>query len=255
MRYGPTLATPQVSRVVSQLSNISLSLLRKPLGSVNGAETEDPVVAITFDDGPHPDHTPAILEALAARNAKATFFFIAHRAESFPELARTVVEEGHEVGLHGLDHLPLPLLTTRAVVDRVRNGRHVLEGVINRRVGLFRPPYGRQTLRTYAVVRLAGMQVVGWTALCEDWKILDPDEITDRAVARLEPGGILLLHDFLSGNVSRPRPLPQFDRALMVAQLLDKLEEKGLESHTVTDLITRWPERRTLLGSMPKSVS
>jgi len=221
-------------------------LAHRWFGSIEGAHTREPVVALTFDDGPHPRFTPGILDALASHNAKATFFFISHRAATYPELARRVLMEGHEVGLHGLDHLPLPILTLRAVNDRVRKGRKLLEEVIGQRVALFRPPHGDQTIRTYLSVRLAGMQVVGWTATCQDWEQLDLEVIIARAEQRLEPGGILLLHDFVEPDVRRPEPAPTFDRARMVELLLDKLDRKGLEYRTVTDLISGRQERRSL---------
>lgn len=223
-----------------------VDLVAGPIGSIKGANTEDLVVSLTFDDGPHPRHTPAILDVLSGFGARATFFFTAQRAAEHQELARKVRDEGHEVGLHSIDHLPLPLLRFGAVWDRVRNGRRMLEDVIEQDVRLFRPPYGDQTLATYLLTRAAGMQVVGWTATCQDWERLPPEEIARRAIERLQPGGILLLHDYVEPDVLQPVPLPDFDRAQLVERILIDLSAKGFETVGVTDLITRWPERRTL---------
>jgi peptidoglycan/xylan/chitin deacetylase (PgdA/CDA1 family) len=225
---------------------IASALLTAPLGTINGARTSETVAALTFDDGPDPAHTPGILDVLAARGVTATFFMIGHRASAHGALVRRIVSEGHEVGLHGHDHVPLPLLTARSIAERVRGGRRVLEDVAGQAVELYRPPHGAQTVRTYLLTRMAGLQVVGWTALCQDWKPLEIEAIAARAADRLTPGGILLLHDGVEPDVTQPEPPPAFNRAAMVAAVLDRTADRGFSFSSVTALTSRWPERRTL---------
>lgn len=221
-------------------------MVRGIFGSIKGVHTAQPVVALTFDDGPNPDATGGILDSLAGHEAKATFFFISRRAAKHPELARRVHREGHQVGLHGQDHLPLPLLTTRAMNERIRGGQRELEGIIGDRISWFRPPYGEQTIRSYLVTRLAGMRVVGWTTTCQDWLELDAEEIADRAATRLSAGGILLMHDFVEPDVREPEPVPAADRVRIVELLLEKLDQKGLSPVTVSELLTAGEPAQTL---------
>lgn len=228
------------------LRKAASALLTAPFGTINGARTDERAAALTFDDGPDPSHTPAILDVLAARGVTATFFMIGHRAAAHRALARRIVSEGHEVGLHGHDHLPLPLLTARSIMERVRGGRRVLEDVLGRAVTVYRPPHGAQTMRTYLLTRMAGLQVVGWTALCQDWKPFEIDAIAARAADRLTPGGILLLHDYVEPDVTKPEPPPTFDRAAMVAAVLERTAARGFSFSSVAALTTRWPARRTL---------
>ena len=94
-----------------------------PLSSVACVATEQRVVALTYDDGPDPENTPAVLDALAAFGATATFFVLADRAEKHPELLRRIVAEGHDVGLHGEDHTRLSTLSAREALTRIRRGR------------------------------------------------------------------------------------------------------------------------------------
>lgn len=221
-------------------------MAERVFGSVKHAITRDPVIGLTFDDGPSPEHLLPILDVLDRRRARATFFLIAHRAKAHPRLAREIALRGHEVGLHGFDHLPLPILTTRQVVRRVWGGREELERVVGMPVRLFRPPFGEQSLRTYLIARAAGMQVVGWTALCNDWIEQPLTRIVDKALQALEPGGILLLHDHVEPDVRNPAPPPTFDRAEMVDLLLDRLEERGIRADSVGGLLTGRQVRRTL---------
>src|SRR6266536_442678 len=105
----------------------ALDPLLVPVGSLTRVRGAGRHVALTFDDGPDPGHTAGVLDALAARRVRATFFMLSERAEAEPELARRVLAEGHEVGLHGADHARLTELTPAQVADRVVGGRLRLE--------------------------------------------------------------------------------------------------------------------------------
>jgi peptidoglycan/xylan/chitin deacetylase (PgdA/CDA1 family) len=231
---------------VRKLARPVLPLAESTFGSIKSVSTTDPVIALTFDDGPSPEHLPAILDVLDRHRARATFFLIAHRARSHPDLAREIAARGHEVGLHGLDHLPLRLLTSREVKRRVWQGRRELERILDSPVTLFRPPFGGQSLRTYLITRSAGMQVVGWTAMAGDWLELPIDEIAAKGVDALEPGGILVLHDHVEVDVRNPAPPPSFDRAAMVDLVLTRLGERGLRAESVSGLMAGRVVRRTL---------
>src|SRR6185503_9277869 len=105
--------------------------------------------ALTYDDGPEPGETDAVLDALAEAGVRATFFQLVYRAEAYPDLVRRVVAAGHEVALHGIDHARLTELPTAEVRRRLNEGKQRLERVAGQPVRLFRPAYGSQTIRTY----------------------------------------------------------------------------------------------------------
>lgn len=214
------------------------SSARWALGSVAGAETDDRVMGVTFDDGPDPGQTPAILEALRDHDAKATFFMLADRAEAHPDLARRVVAEGHEAGLHGARHDILTRLGAAALVDCVWGGRRRLRRVLGAPITLFRPPYGAQNLRSYSVARLSGMQSVVWSAWGHDWEDISSEEVVEHAMKRAAPGRILLLHDSFTSHPDRPEaPQPRFDRSLAVRQILDRLAAADLRAVSVGELL------------------
>jgi len=223
------------------------SSMKWALGSVAGVKTDDRVIGLTFDDGPDPDQTPAILEVLGGHDVRATFFMLAERAEANPDLARRVIGEGHEAALHGARHDLLPRLGGRAMIDCIRGGKHRLEKVLGANVTLFRPPYGAQNLRSYAVTRLSGMQTVVWSAWGHDWEDISAGEVVENALKRTAPGRILLMHDSFTIHPDRPEaPPPRFDRALALQQMLEQLALIGLEVVSVGDLLTRGRADRTV---------
>lgn len=250
LRNGVGVVERVSSRLPSPLNRIGNSMAASAkwaLGSVAGVETDDRVIGLTFDDGPDPAHTPAILDALDEHGGKATFFMLAERAEAHPDLARRVIAEGHEVALHGARHDILPRLGVRAMVDCIRGGKQRLQRVLGARVTLFRPPYGAQNLRSYAVTRLSGMRAVVWTAWAHDWEDIVREEVVEHALKRASPGRILLLHDSFTPHPDRPEaPPPRFDRPRAVMEILARLDAAALKPVSVGELLRRGKTDRTV---------
>jgi peptidoglycan/xylan/chitin deacetylase (PgdA/CDA1 family) len=208
-----------------------------PLGSVRGAHTDAPVVALTYDDGPEPGATDAVLDALAEAGVQATFFQLVYRAEAYPELVSRIVAAGHEVALHGIDHTRLTGLTAAEVTRRLVGGKHRLEQVAGRPVRLFRPAYGSQTVRTYLAARRAGLDVVVWGPTAEDWRDGTPAEVAGRALAGVAPGEVVLLHDAFEVPPGDRTPEPTFDRGEVTRALLAGLRESGYTASGVSTLL------------------
>ena len=222
-----------------------------PLSTVACVKTDRPVVALTYDDGPDPTFTPGILDALAAHGAKATFFVMVEPAERHPELIARILAEGHELALHGIDHTRLTGLSLRSATALVWEAKRRLERVAGRRITLFRPTYGAQTLQLYATTRALGMEVVIWSAWAQDWDNSTAEVIAERAVKALHHGGFVLLHDASGDGVGA---LPEgaetgedyLDRVKATELMLAGMRERGYTSHTVSDLLERYPAVRTV---------
>ena len=209
-----------------------------PLGSLRGAHTTDPVIALTYDDGPEPSGTEPVLAALAAAGVRATFFQLVYRAERHPELVRRVLDEGHEVALHGIDHSRLTELPVPAVARLLADGKRRLEAVAGMPVRLFRPAYGSQTVRTFLAARRAGLDVVVWGPTAWDWVDGPAAEVAGRALDGAAPGEIVLLHDAFEIPPGDATPPPTFDRGEVTRALLAGLATRGLRPTSVGDLLT-----------------
>ncbi len=184
--------------------------------TVTGARTGAPVAAITFDDGPDPETTPAVLEVLARHGAKATFFLIGTRAAQHPELVARIVAEGHAIGNHSWDHPALPTLSAAGARDQLRRAQAAITAAApGTAVTLMRPPYGDQSLASYRAARRQGLTPVIWSVVGADWADEDGATIAARILQGLHPGAIVLLHDSL-GSFSDER---HRDRGPMLAAL------------------------------------
>jgi peptidoglycan-N-acetylglucosamine deacetylase len=159
-----------------------------------GRERIESGVAITFDDGPDPDATPAVLDALDVAGAKATFFMVGEQAVEHRALAREVADRGHEVGLHGYEHVEHDSLGSR-VKDDLARGLGTLEVATGRRPRLFRPPYGRFSEDSYAACEALRLEPVYWSAWGGDWEPVPAERIAEVAARDLAGGCVLLLHD------------------------------------------------------------
>lgn len=153
-------------------------------------------IALTFDDGPHPEWTPRILDALAAAGAKATFFVIGERADRYPDIVRRLAAEGHAVGHHSWTHSEPGSTSARVLLQEIRRTRALLEQLTGRPAPLFRPPHGKLTALKLLAVWWERNAVVLWNKDPKDFGL--PDAAALLAWAERQPlvaGDIVLLHD------------------------------------------------------------
>jgi len=153
-------------------------------------------VALTFDDGPHVDGTPAVLAALDRAGATATFFLVGEQVERNPSLAAEVVAAGHEVGLHGFRHRMHILRTPRALVDDLERAIATIEDAAGVATAWYRPPFGVFSLASLDLVRSSGRRPILWSRWGRDWRTsATPESIAAEAATDLGGGDVVLLHD------------------------------------------------------------
>lgn len=171
----------------------------RPLARVLGVPLRLPGrvgVALTFDDGPHPEGTPAVLDALDRGEAKATFFLVAEQVERYPEVAIEVGRRGHTLAVHGFRHRNQMRLTPRAFARDLNRARQVIEAVSPGPVWLYRPPYGIFTPAGLLQTRRAGLVPLLWSKWALDWRDrLPAAQLAKLATRGVQAGDVILLHD------------------------------------------------------------
>lgn len=233
--------------------------LLAPATALACAVTTEPVLALTYDDGPDPATTVPVLDALAERDVRATFFVLAEQAQRHPQVLRRIIADGHEVGVHGWDHTRLTRLPFPQAMRAIARAQAIVEDVGQVRVRLFRPAYGAQTRAMALAVRALGLEVVLWSAWARDWTDEPTDVLLQRAIGAAHPGGIMLLHDASAGVGAEgamgesgygpgagPRIPPIFDRGALTAGLVDELTTRGYRFATITGLRRAAPTGRML---------
>ena len=153
-------------------------------------------VALTFDDGPDPSSTPLFLDALAARGWKATFFVLGDMVRAAPQLTHRIIDEGHEIALHGNRHRSHVLRTPWAVRADIRESHSLVTGITHQPIRWFRPPYGSISTASLVTARSLGMRTVLWSAWGRDWRAeATPESVVADLTGDLAGGGTILLHD------------------------------------------------------------
>ncbi|WP_160719382.1 polysaccharide deacetylase family protein [Isachenkonia alkalipeptolytica] len=169
------------------------------VGNEEEEDKEEPLkkVALTFDDGPHSQYTPEILEILDRYDAKATFFMLGNRVEFYPDLVREVFDRGHEIGNHTYDHKDLTAMGAEAIQNEVGKASLAIEEIIGRKPKILRPPYGAFN---EAVENSVQIPLILWTVDTLDWKHKDPQKILESVKSDVEEDSIILMHDIHSGT-------------------------------------------------------
>jgi peptidoglycan/xylan/chitin deacetylase (PgdA/CDA1 family) len=195
----------------------------------------EPLVALTFDDGPS-EWTEPLLDLLEQHGAAATFFVLGASIAGRERTLRRVVAAGHELGTHTQGHLDLAEVTDVVLADEIRAGARAIGAVVGDEPRLVRPPYGAVPRR---VARLAGRMsfgpVVMWSVDPMDWNQQSPEPIVEHVLERLQPGAIVDLHDGIPpDNNGVPTRQATVDA---VARLLPVLRERGYRLVTISELL------------------
>ena len=195
-------------------------------GSLSVSSPEDysdrKMVALTFDDGPHPVYTERLLDGLKKRNVKATFFLIGKSADKYPELVKRMAEEGHLIGNHTMDHVRLNHQTYEKALEQIRESNQVLSQITGQTPVYIRPPFGEWSKELQEEV---DMTAVLWDVDPVDWKVKNTETVVKRILKNAQDGDIILLHDVYGTSV---------DAAL---EIVDQMQAEGYEFVTVDEII------------------
>ncbi len=207
------------------------ALMSEALPRLHGV-SRGPHISLTYDDGPDPAATPRFLDLLAEYRAHATFFLLGEHAEREPDLVRRIVDEGHEIAVHGWTHRCVVAIGPRRLTAELRRTRHLLEQLGDRPVRWYRPPYGVLTTPSLVAARRAGLSSVLWSAWGIDWRRgRTPQNVVDTVVGDLRPGGTILLHD--TDRTSTPG---SWETTLSASRtLLDRFHGDGVTVGTLSD--------------------
>lgn len=183
--------------------------------------------ALTFDDGPHPQGTPAALDALAAHGARATFFLVGEQVLRNPALAAEIVAAGHTLGLHCHRHRNLLRLAPWQVREDIARAAVAIEDATGVSPGLYRPPYGVLNATALRLAREHGRRTLLWSHWGLDWQArATPESIAARVTGGAGPGSVLLLHD--ADHYSAPGSWRR--TALALPRVLDRLAECQMQA-------------------------
>jgi peptidoglycan/xylan/chitin deacetylase (PgdA/CDA1 family) len=199
--------------------------LRAPLG-VEDRTSSGRGYALTFDDGPHPQGTPAVLEILRRERVLATFFLVGEQVLRNPALAREIVDAGHAIALHCHRHRNLLRLTPRQVHEDIGRAHEIIVTHTGRSPELYRPPYGVLNAAALRLARARGWRTLLWSHWGRDWDArATPASIAARVTDGVDAGAVLLLHD--ADDYSAPGSWRRTADAL--PRVLAELAERGLE--------------------------
>jgi peptidoglycan/xylan/chitin deacetylase (PgdA/CDA1 family) len=219
----------------------------EPPITFNSVHVDGPFIALTFDDGPNATLTPKLLDLLAARHLKATFFVVGQNAAEFPDILKRAAREGHEIANHSWSHPNLAKMSDEAVRRELQKTDDAIVAATGKRPTLLRPPYGSITARQKKWIHDEfGYRIIIWDVDPLDWKRPGPSVVTARILKETTAGSIVLSHDIHPPTIEA------------MPATFDQLMKKGFKSVTVTELLameTPRPPKPTPSPSAPRAVA
>ena len=190
--------------------------------------TDKKQIALTFDDGPHPSLTPKILQILAKYGVPATFFMVGQNVLNYPDAARQVILEGHEVGNHTFTHPHLADLNEHAIMDEIGRCEDALEELCEYRPHLLRTPQGALTPSLERCLLDDDYILVLWSLDTRDWDNKSTADVVKAVLDEVQAGDIILMHDYIGHNSKTPEALEK---------IIPILLSRGYEFVTVSTLL------------------
>jgi peptidoglycan/xylan/chitin deacetylase (PgdA/CDA1 family) len=187
-------------------------------------------IALSFDDGPHPQYTPQVLSVLKRYNITASFFWLGNCVNRFPDIGKTVSEQGHWIGLHGYEHDSFPLLSPTQLKQSLEKTQIAIYNACNlspEKVRDVRPPNGFFTPQTLHLFQQWNYRPVMWSVVPEDWVHPGVNVVVNRVIKQVKPGSLIVLHDGYFGGK---------DVAETINILIPRLLQEGYEFVTVDSL-------------------
>ena len=216
-------------------------------------DTEEPIAAVTFDDGPDPEFTPRILDQLDRFGVSATFMVMGYNAVTHPDLLRDIADAGHEIGGHGWRHLNLAETTAEETREEIEHGNQMIEARTGVPIRVFRPPYGRFGENAVRVLARARRDLVVWSVTRGKLSWREPGQISSHVLSALGPGDIVDLHDGIGRATFNPRSESakrirrrREDELSALPRILEGAKAKGLRLKTVSDLMAAWQAPSTI---------
>lgn len=198
-----------------------------PRVSYSSVHVDGPYVAMTFDDGPHATLTPKLLDLLAQKHIKATFFVLGENAERHPEILKRAAAEGHEIGNHSWSHPNLAKLSNESLRSQLQRTEDVIAQAIGSKPKIMRPPYGELTPKQRQWVnREFSYKIILWDVDPLDWKEPGPSVVAQRLIKEAKPGSIMLSHDIHAQTITA------------MPEVFDALLAKGFKFVTVSELLS-----------------
>lgn len=230
IRRAVPMQEPRVENPLARRVNEPSTLPTAPPAGVkisySSVSTQEKVLAMTFDDGPHPTLTPKLLDICKARNVKCTFFVVGRNAKAYPQIIRRIIEEGHEIANHTYTH---PSLTSRSdaqIRSELKMSEDALVAAANYRPHLIRPPYGAINTRIKQLMFSEfGYSTIMWSVDPQDWRRPGVSVVTSRLVNGAHPGAIMLAHDIHPSTIEA------------MPSTFDQLLAKGYQFVTVSQLL------------------
>jgi peptidoglycan/xylan/chitin deacetylase (PgdA/CDA1 family) len=224
-----TVAAVQAAPAVTAIGPLRRRVLPRLSGAGPTAH-----IALTLDDGPAPTSTPAFLDLLARHERRATFFVLGAQAVNHPHLVRRMVDEGHEVAVHGWTHHCTLARPPGLLVGELRWACDTVEDLTGGTVAWYRPPFGVLSTEALLACSTLGLTPVLWTAWGREWeRSATPTRIVKSVLATLQDGGTILLHD-----TDLHSPYGDWRRTL---EATDTLLSTRLQNARVGPLRDHWP--------------